>query len=396
MIAFLLLLLTVVAQAGDASSMNAMVSPGYLALPHQDLGCDACHLPFEGLPARRCIKCHTAIGTDRQRPETFHGKHADQPCTDCHTDHHGTRASLTRDSAVSDFDHSLTDFPLEGKHAHLSCARCHDRPLEKLNGCVSCHDDPHEGNLGDECGACHTASGWHEQRHPLEAHKLDMRGPHGTLQCEDCHLLGAVLDESPTCNECHEQAHGGTKASCDRCHTVLAWKPARFNHDPCGCEFPGKHQTAPCLSCHVKFDFVNTPTRCESCHRKDLKHDFIGGCARCHTTTSWTERIFDHNKNTHFPIDGAHLGVACKQCHPTGFGQANKACVSCHDIDEWAGHPPLGPCEKCHTTTTGWEKSLWSHASTGFPLTGTHAKESCWACHPNLHASYLRFAPGGG
>ena len=48
---------------------------------------------------------------------------------------------------------TATGWPLDGKHAQVSCAKCHDQRtasatptyLGKKTACAGCHDDPHAG-----------------------------------------------------------------------------------------------------------------------------------------------------------------------------------------------------------------------------------------------------------
>jgi hypothetical protein len=67
-------------------------------------------------------------------------------------------------------------------------------------------------------------------------------------------------------------------------------------------------------------------------------------CADCHTSnTTWQKVRFDHNTQSRFPLEGAHLGVACSQCHRAvvledktvvvQYKPLGRECRDCHDID---------------------------------------------------------------
>ena len=99
--------------------------------------------------------------------------------------------------------------------------------------------------------------------------------------------------------------------------------------------------------------------------------------------------VFNH-KRTRFALTGAHLKVACKLCHANNnFKQTSTACWSCHQTDYNGttnpAHKATGfpqDCSTCHTTA-GWTGATFSHASTGFALTGIHTTVQCAQCHIN-------------
>lgn len=383
-----LVFVLVAASAADAQSWRAMMAPGPLAAPHAELeeDCDSCHLSFAGVPNEKCLACHEGLAAKIETGEGFHASVADQKCTACHDDHEGRDAPLTEKEATSDFTHAQTGFPLSGAHAEVSCAACHDeQSMEVISSrCAACHEDAHDGELGTSCTPCHKTTRWHSLLKTLPAHEVPTTGGHANLACGDCHIQGAHLEEvTVECGDCHPEAHGGTEAACDTCHVVEDWHDADFDHSVCTCALPEEHQTAPCLGCHADFNFVDTPTTCSGCHTKDLTHEPLGECGRCHLATSWEKRDeFDHNEDSTFPLDGLHLGTSCDQCHPsmTDFEAAPTDCAGCHAEAGREAHGDFGDCAPCHTTA-GFDDSTFDHASTGFPLTGRHADLKCQACH---------------
>ena len=253
------------------------------------------------------------------------------------------------------------------------------------SGCLKCHadDDAHESALGPACGTCHDATAWDHGLKTIADHAMTMTGGHEGKVCADCHTYGNHLSTETTCNDCHEQGHGGTESPCSDCHQVSGFKPAEFDHGPCTCAFPGKHQTVGCLDCHEDFDFVDTPITCGGCHDPGDAHQDLGECASCHNALSWSDSQFDHNKNSAFKIEGSHLAVSCVQCHPTQgeFKGAPTVCEGCHTEQP---HPDFsemsGGCAECHTVE-GFAPSTFDHAKTGFELKGKHDTLPCADCH---------------
>ena len=58
-------------------------------------------------------------------------------------------------------------------------------------------------------------------------------------------------------------------------------------------------------------------------------------CENCHTSTAWKpirkQPEFDHDRQTSFPLQGLHQGVACQSCHANlVFSTAPTRCAECH------------------------------------------------------------------
>jgi hypothetical protein len=401
----------VLACAGAAQAdFRSFTSPGPLAAGHADLDgkCDACHVPFKGIPAERCLACHAPVKARITAGQGLHARAASdgKKCSACHTDHRGRGAPITPAVARAGFDHAAqTGIALDGKHAQAACTGCHTPGprgaprwlgLPAPSACASCHADIHVnqkgGTLGPDCARCHSTRGFRPSTKTLADHKVSMEGGHAGLPCASCHARGAALKATSTCGDCHDQPHGGTTAPCGKCHNTRDWKSASFTHDFCSCILPGKHQTAPCLSCHTGFRFKPTPFACAACHAKDRKHEDLGPCSRCHSALSWKTKTFDHNAaRVGFALDGKHLEVGCENCHtrPGVFRGAPRACEGCHKVP---AHGDFGGCARCHTTAGFGVKQKFSHDETRFPLDGRHAKVRCQDCHAKFAKG--SFAPG--
>ena len=111
-------------------------------------------------------------------------------------------------------------------------------------------------------------------------------------------------------------------------------------------------------------------------------------CSACHTPAGWntvrSHPDFNHDRQTRFPLTGAHRVASCVGCHlHARFDEPKVAaadCGSCHaDVHQGA---MAAPCADCHTTVSFHDvEGLAVHARSGFPLTGAHALITCEACH---------------
>ena len=411
------------AQLGDPSTLH-----GNLVQNRPDLTCRDCHPDHRGPDASlvdmsKVEVDHTAFGYSL----TAHTTRSDGSpftCTDCHTGGYRTfdqaicstchgqikvdfmQAHLQAygsdclgchdgvDTYGHAFNHSLTAYPLTGKHLQVTCIQCHtgDHTIAEMKAtpqdCYSCHakDDVHLGDLGQLCGQCHTTADWTSATfdHNLSIFKLT--GKHAFVPCADCHIDKLFKGTPTECNACHakDDVHQGVLgATCSTCHTTEAWTPSTFNHDLASFKLTGAHVNAACSGCHNDLLFKNAPSDCYGCHAKDDVHQ--GGlgsaCSTCHTTSAWTPSTFNHNAAS-FKLTGAHANAACSGCHKDLlFKNAPTDCYGCHAKDDThAGQFGTG-CSLCHSTTA-WLPSTFDHASV-FPLTGGHAGLSCNSCHAN-------------
>lgn len=132
-----------------------------------------------------------------------------------------------------------------------------------------------------------------------------------------------------------------------------------------------------------------------------VPHDtFPAECETCHVGPSWVELHedfeFDHEAETGVALVGAHARAQCLRCH-NDRGPVNvftaKGCAGCHE-DVHVGR--LGPdCTSCHDEHT-WHPNVDGgelHATTRFPLTGSHAMLSCRQCHVGAEIGRFDQAP---
>ena len=247
-----------------------MVAPGALNEGHVRLAdtCLACHVPFAGPSANKCLSCHPlhAIGVQMttgqprqpQRPRTplVHRAmvNAGAACDACHAEHsRGPGRSLS-------FRHDL--FP---EAVRTNCVACHDaeRPADALHGQVA-----------ETCASCHATTAWKPARFSHD---------------------GLAADQRAACGACHaskrpdDTLHASAGLACASCHGTQGWKPATFDHQRYF-RFDGDHPST-CATCHqVAGDFKSytcygchehTPAKMQAEHRRQQGQD-LDRCARCH------------------------------------------------------------------------------------------------------------------
>lgn len=316
----------------QADSIGDILSPGKLIEGHAKVEseCNKCHKKFDkAAQPTLCKDCHKDIAKDITEMRGYHGRLKEQKdCKECHTDHKGRDAKIVIFS-TDKFDHAQTNFQLKG------------------------------GHLNDK------------------------------VKCKDCHLPAKKFREAPSvCNSCHkkdDKHKGGLGTDCAKCHEEKDWKTTRFDHDKTDFKLLGKHNEVKCKACHIDDKYKDTPKLCNSCHKNDDKHkgNFGAKCETCHVEKSWKEIIFDHTKQTKYPLRWKHNEVKCTSCHK---GDVHKEklqsdCLSCHKKDDKHKGNFGAKCESCHVEK-GWKEILFDHAKkTKYPLIGKHLTAKCSSCH---------------
>jgi hypothetical protein len=332
-----------------------------------------------------CSSCHNILNV------TFTQNHIASFGQDCLACHDGI------DSFGHNFNHTQVVFSLTGKHTSVACGQCHSAAgstslvalKTTAQDCASCHakDDPHQGNLGQNCAQCHTPAGWTPSTFDHSQTAFALIGKHQTAACTACHVNTDLKNTPQACAACHakDDAHQGDLGqNCDLCHTPAGWLPANIDHNLTRFPLVGKHISVDCAACHVNNVFRGTPQNCYACHAKDDTHqgDLGQNCAHCHTSAGWLPATMDHNL-TSFPLVGKHVNADCTTCHINGVYKGTpKNCYACHAKDD-THQGDLGQnCGACHTPA-GWLPATMDHNLTSFPLVGKHASAACTACHTN-------------
>ena len=388
--------------AGGARSatLEGLLMPGPLHSEHakQESDCTTCHdRANRARQATLCSACHKDVATDIRDKRGLHGKRpeiAQVQCNACHSEHLGRNGRITPAVAAA-FDHSQTDFRIDGGHRNVGCAGCHaagKKYREAPSGCVDCHKkaEPHQGKLGTDCAACHETSRWSAVRYDHGKTRFALQARHAQIPCAACHSANRWKDVPMACASCHtpDDVHRGSRGTaCADCHTQSSWKDAKFDHEKVtGFALLGAHRTASCQSCHRTGRFEDKiPKDCSGCHAAIDSHAGRMGtkCESCHEASAWKDTHFVHERDAKFTLRGAHSKLACHNCHVARVTDRKPAkdCVACHRaIDVHAGS--LGTkCESCHGLDA-WKKDIrFDHDVTAFPLLGQHVAVPCAGCH---------------
>ncbi len=425
--------------------LSAQVSPGSLSHAHRSLDgplqCASCHVFGAGSPKLKCQDCHGEIRALVRQQRGFHGREVnrakgDLDCARCHTEHLGEEFRIYKwETSKEEFDHRKAGYPLEGKHSGLKCEQCHNpkhisaadrrqikatdlnKTFEGLHqACLTCHEDRHAGQLGQNCEKCHSASAWKPVRSfDHSTTHFPLTGKHQDVECAKCHkpspANAKVIQYTglsfASCTGCHQDPHHGAfAAKCEDCHNTEVWKRVRtsnvFDHSKTKFPIEGKHSEVACLKCHKDANFKTALpfAKCLDCHQDKHKGQFLrradgGDCAACHNVKGWRPTTFTEtsHQTTAYPLAGKHQGLACAKCHPpaavaadTNYRPRFKACMDCHrDIHsgQFSAAPWANRCDGCHTVN-GFNPATFSikeHKSSRFALQGAHAAVTCKDCH---------------
>jgi hypothetical protein len=343
-----------------------------LAGKHQEVLCISCHKigtknekkfqEFKGIKFDNCSSCHKDVHNNKFGPN----------CSQCHTEQ-----SFSQVKGVLNFDHSKTDFKLEGRHQKVACVLCHKSKLTnalKFAHCTDCHADYHKGQftkqgVTPDCSQCHTVNGFKEFNYTIDQHNAGpfvLKGAHLATPCFACHQKNTSKTDTTwhfrnigkRCVDCHQNIHQSyisekyyPDSSCESCHNENKWSSINFDHQKTNFLLAGAHTKRACRDCHIKKvndvivsqEFRSMLTNCSHCHKDIHVNQFdnngITDCARCHDQNAFKPAVkFDHNK-TKFPLDGKHKAVACIKCHKVK--QDQEVAFVYYKIKEFK-------CENCH------------------------------------------------
>ena len=376
---------------------------------HQVATCVGCHA--DNVYAGRstsCVSCHQADYNAAKEPR--HSQGFPTACESCHG---------TAQWQGATFDHQTqTKYPLTGRHVTATCVQCHASGTYAgtPSTCLSCHQadvdktaaPPHKAaGFAGTCQDCHTTTTWVGGRFDHATTRFALTGGHRAVTCAGCHADNVYRGKSMACASCHQGKADATTnphhlqarfaSTCESCHTTTAWAGARYDHNQTRFPLTGGHVPQACLACHADKVYAGKPTVCVACHQNKYdgttqpNHRQLGfptACESCHTTTMWNGGRFDHATGTRFALTGAHLALACSNCHGDGvFRGKPMTCVGCHQTSyDGTTSPHHAParfattCESCHTTQQ-WQGVPYDHNQTRFPLLGRHVAAACLACH---------------
>ncbi|HSG25120.1 MAG TPA: cytochrome c3 family protein [Anaerolineales bacterium] len=385
---------------------------------HADLemDCAACHpAPWDAARmADLCADCHQEVLAELANLNSLHGavmaEMDELNCRQCHTEHHGETASLTR-FLEGDFPHELLGYSLQA-HSRVTwereivCKDCHQSGFTSFEvaNCTSCHEQlspefmtDHISLFGNACLDCHDGIETYgtDFDHNRLAFKLEYL--HAFLNCAECHAgatsIQMLKDTPQACESCHQKddVHSDQMGNqCGVCHTPKGWEFGIFDHGATGFLLIGGHDKLECLNCHQDTTYQGIDPACVTCHAQDEPHNGQFGfeCGACHTIERWDQIVFDHsgtiaeNCNSCHLVDqpANHYSGQCSACHSTNAWlpatfDHNAAgatdCISCHNGNKPANHYS-GQCSACHSTSA-WLPATFDHSAAG--------ATDCISCH---------------
>ncbi|RIK90852.1 MAG: cytochrome C [Proteobacteria bacterium] len=196
-----------------------------LAGAHRGLACESCHTrpAHEQALATTCISCH--------RDDDAHEGQQGESCERCHVaagwreqvrfDHDLARFPLLGMHAVTACESCHTTAAHRG--TATACSDCHR------------DDDAHGGAFGARCESCHNPNAWAAWRfdHAVQAH-FALEGAHAELACASCHqpaseggALRAIATDCGSCHEADDRHQGDLGRDCGRCHGQADWRDVR-------------------------------------------------------------------------------------------------------------------------------------------------------------------------
>jgi len=318
---------------------------------HRNVRCIECH-PNERYKKtpKGCMSCH--------RLDDVHEGNHGKKCEDCHNEKIWTDIS---------FDHNKdTKYKLVGRHMMVECQSCHQGDVYKdlKKNCFSCHEneDSHNGLFGKECKNCHVSTSWNKSKfnHNKDT-KFELKGKHRKVTCVACHPGNVYESLKSTCISCHEKsdAHNGQEGNkCEQCHNEKSWnEEVFFDHDLTAFPLLDSHALVSCEECHLTTAYQDAELECSACHEKDdkkiHKRRMGSNCELCHNANDWKKWFFNHDKQTKYKLDGAHIGLDCHACHTKKIKKKiklGKKCINCHQEDDRHNGAFGKQCERCHVT----------------------------------------------
>lgn len=418
-------------------SLFSQISPGDLTKAHADLeglsNCTKCHELGDQVHNSKCLNCHKEIIELINLGRGYHSNSdvKDSNCWSCHSEHHGRNFRIINFNS-KEFNHSKTGFDLTGSHSKLRCSSCHtdkfiiNSELKKRSGtylglerdCGTCHNDFHQGTLGNNCSGCHGTEKFKPAAR-FNHNKADFKlvGSHRNVNCIKCHPVEEGKEERfqkfkgvlfGSCSSCHKDVHNGKFGlNCKDCHNENSFhqiNQAVFHHDKTDFPLLGKHSFVKCNDCHKEGITKKLKhEKCFDCHSDYHKGEFaengiLKDCSSCHNEKGYTPSFYttERHNHTEFSLTGSHLAVPCADCHFKNetwhLKNIGMKCIDCHNnvhgqeiSSKFMGN---NNCSGCHSSRS-WDTITFEHNETGFKLIGKHIEVSCRDCHSRKNNSNI-------
>ncbi len=317
-------------------------------IPTKTIACENCHsntnfTTFAGtsmnhtaVSSYTCVTCHELgmswFGVNiKVRPK---GHHTGVDCKGCHdTNNFGNanaRAARTLKKTAA-----VSSAPVNGVNATAAAASTTSAPAAGPNG-----GDRLRGGAAAaaaRAGRFNLAGQMARLADVTNTRAAGVNGFNhsGMLRaCATCHNGLTAVGKSAK--------HIPSNNSCDNCHTVNAWTPARFEHIGVAMN---------CSQCHDAVHATGKPAN----HVQTAI-----ACNTCHSTMAWLPVIFRHSG----------ISGNCQTCH-NGMGTSGKPLAHMTSSLD---------CASCHHNTTAWTPVDYRHLSPRYP--GEHRVDlTCVQCH---------------
>ncbi len=290
-----------------SATLEGLLMPGPLHSEHakQESDCTSCHNRADRVQqASLCSACHKDVAADIREKRGLHGKRpeiASVQCNACHSEHLGRNGRITP-ALPAAFDHSQTDFRIDGAHRSVACAGCHvagKKFREAPAGCVDCHKkvEPHQGKLGTDCAACHETSRWSAVRYDHGKTRFALQARHAQIPCASCHAANRWKDTPMACASCHtpDDVHRGSARHGLRRlpHAVLVEgrqvRPREGNRLRAAGRAP--HRRLPVLPPHGPLRGQDAPRTAPAATRPSIRTPaaWARKCESCHEASAWKD-----------------------------------------------------------------------------------------------------------
>jgi len=339
-------------------SLTAFPLTGMHTVPPRQ--CADCHVNSNyNLTSAACVTCHLKDFQGTTNPNHVTSNFP-QTCDSCHN---------TTSWLNATFNHNSTGFPLTGAHTAppRQCTDCHVNNNYNLTStaCLSCHQTDYNkattpvnhiaAGFPTTCETCHDTVQWTDGIFNHTSTGFQLTGAHTTPPrlCTDCHANNNYALNSTLCYTCHQKDYTGTTSpahaaagfptTCELCHDTSVWTDSTFNHNTTAFPLTGSHTVPPrvCVDCHVNNNYTTLPTTCIGCHQTDYNNTTNPGhsaqpqffpttCQTCHNTTAWTGATFNHTQYTQFPTGHGNANNVCSTCHTNSNDYSVFQCTGCH------------------------------------------------------------------
>lgn len=287
-----------------------------------------------------CVKCHSDVSPDRQRPCETAGK---VDCSVCHAEVSSLYAGSGHGQAYARKD----------KNAPY-CTDCHGSHTVKTR-----YDDTapsYRANIPRLCGKCHSNNGkanlsasLHEVNalvdYSLSVHGkgLNEKGLTISAICTDCHSSHNILKET---NERSTIYPRNVPSTCATCHKGIYDEYIKSDHAITKNNGEKKYPT--CVDCHTSHMIGNTAG-------DQFMNEVTNQCGTCHQETAKTYLQTYHGKKHTL---GDAKAAKCSDCH----GSHNILNVN-NPLSSVGSKNIVTTCKKCHEDANTKFTGYLTHAT---------------------------------